>query len=292
MNINRVAVRAVGAGALVAAVVGAMPSTSTAGVGQSMTGASAYAGHHHHAGMVHTTATGNKVEFVDPDQSTYIPKVLSASPRQRQRARSLLRGVNRFCSTHTVAELRAGWRRGMARDSHPTHYFNPAPGASGVDPANPRAALVYDGQVGGVMFTGQPLPYVGPIPRLHRHTGGSMMGSGSMVEMVHVYCTDDLTVKSVREAFTPDRQLGVYADTIRLRLRIRPAVMDLNPRQLRQVRDRVRSYIGRQSYQSSGRTAAGGPDPVLQAMRTEIRHGLMQLDEAQLRSIWRLMKSY
>jgi hypothetical protein len=288
MNINRAAVRAAGAGALVAAVVGAVTATGTSGVALTATH-----GMHHHAGaMVETSATGNKIELVDPDDSRYVPHVMDASPAQRDRARRLLRGVNRFCSTHSLAELKAGWRPGSANQSKPTHYFNPAPRASGVNPDKPRAALVYDGKVGGVMFTGQPLPHLGPIPRAHRHAGMSMMGSDSSVEMVHVYCTDDLTVKSVREAFTPNRQLGVYADTIRLRLRIRPAVMDLNPRQLREVRNRVRGYIGTPARRAVARKAAGGPDPRLQAMRTEIRQGLMQLDEAQLRSVWRLMKSY
>jgi hypothetical protein len=299
MNINRVAVRAVGAGLLVGAVVGAMPSTSPAGVSlaQAASQPAATMGHaHHHAAhlaqTVTTTANGNRIELVDPAQSTYVPKILAAPARQRIRARRMLRGVNRFCRTHTLTELNAEWRPGGARESHPTHYFNPERGASGINPANPRAALVYDGELGGVMFTGQPLPRLGVIPRAHRHTQGSM-GTDSSVEMVHVYCTDDLTRKSVREAFTPNRLLGVLADTIELRLRIRPAVMDLTPRQLREVRDRVRTYLG-EAGQSTGirRTAAVGPDPVLQAMRTEIREGLMGLDEAQLRSIWRLIKSY
>ena len=286
MNFNRAAVRAAGAGALVAAVVGAVTAMPTGGASLAAT----HTMHHHAAARVETSATGNKIELVDPDDSKYIPHVLAATPAQRDRARRLLRGVNHFCSTHTLAELKAGWRPGMAHASHPTHYFNPAPGASGINPASPRAALVYDGKVGGVMFTGQPLPYLGPIPRAHRHTGMTMRGSGSSVEMVHVYCTDNLTVKSVREAFTPNRQLGVYADTIRLRLRIRPHVMDLNPRQLREVRNMVRGYVG-----SSGTTVArtaSGPDPRLAAMRTEIRQSLMKLDEAQLRSVWRRMKSY
>jgi len=294
MNVNRVALRAAGAGALVAGVVTALPATSSLSLTSTGASSSAYAGHHHaaHAARaVETSATGNRVELVDPAQSKYVPRVAKAPSRQRIRARGLLRGVNRFCSTHTVAELKDGWRPGSARENEQTHYFNPEPRASGLDPANPRAALVYDGEVGGVMFTGQPLPRLGVIPRAHRHTSGSTMGGGSSVEMVHVYCTDDLTVKSVREAFTPNRLLGVLADTINLRLKIRPAVMDLSPRQLREVRDRVRSFIGTPSQRVATR-AASGPDPRLQAMRTEIREGLMKLDEAQLRSIWRLMKSY
>jgi hypothetical protein len=284
-----------------------MPSASTAGVNlaAATSQSSAYAVHHHAASMammammapmapmVETSATGNKIEMVDPADSRYVPRVLAATPAQRLRSRRLLRGVNRFCGSHTLAGLKAGWRPGSAHDSHPTHYFNPERGASGINPAKPRAALVYDGKVGGVMFTGQPLPYLGVIPRAHRHTHGSMgMGTDSTVEMVHVYCTRDLTLKSLREAFTPNRQLGVLADTIHLRLRIRPAVMDLSPRRLRQVRNLVRSFVGAPSSRTAvAGTAAGGPDPRLQAMRTEIRQGLMKLDEAQLRRVWRLMKS-
>lgn len=303
MSINRVGVRAVGAGALVAVVVGMMPSTAPAGVrlAQGASQSATHVGHpqppqYHHAAYrtraVETSATGNKIELVDPAQSRYVPRILRAPAQQRVKARRLLRGVNGFCRTQTLAELKAAWRPGGS-NKYPTHYFNPERRASGVNPANPRAALVYDGQVGGVMFTGQPLPRLGVIPRAHRHAHGSM-GTDSYVEMVHVYCTDDLTRKSMREAFTPNRQLGVLADTIRLRLRIRPAVMDLTPRQLREVRNRVRNYVGRQSFQSTdaGMTASTGPDPRLKAMRTEIRQGLMELNEAQLRSIWRLMKSY
>jgi len=292
MNVNRVAVRAGGAGVLVAAVVGAVTATSTGGVSL----AAEHALHHHSATAaaagVETSATGNRVELVDPGQSRYVPRVMQATARQRERSRHLLAGVNRFCDTHTLAELRAeGWRPGSAREVHPTHYFTPEVGANGTNPTNPRAALVYEGKVAGVMFTGQPLPRLGSIPRAHRHAHGSRMGTGSSAEMVHVYCTNDLTVKSVREAYTPNRQLGVLADTINLRLRIRPAVMDLTPRQLREVRALVRDYTGR-TAQSTAARAAGGPDPVLKAMRTEIRESLMELNERQLRSVWRLMRSY
>ena len=294
MNVNRVAVRATGAGVLVAAVVGAVTSTATAGVSL----AAAHTLHHQHAAYaaatVETSPTGNKIELVDPGKSTYVPRVLRATDRQRARARNLLRGVNTFCRTHTIAGLEAdGWQKGDPQGTVATHMSNPDARSGGVNPENPRGALFFDGEIGGVMFTGQPLPHLGPIPRGHRHAAHGSMGAHPDVEMVHVYCTDDLTVKSIREAFTPDRQLGVLADTVSLRNRIRPHVMDLNPRQLREVRALVRSYIGAPSSQSApARTSDVGPDPVLQAMRTEIREGLMELDEAQLRSVWRKMKSY
>jgi hypothetical protein len=57
--------------------------------------------------------------------------------------------------------------------------------------------------------------------------------------MLHVYCTSNL-----EEAFTPSRALGVNADTIRLRLSIRPALMELDGRQLRALLTKVRSYAG------------------------------------------------
>jgi hypothetical protein len=298
MKNDKSVVRLVGAGALIGAVVVAMPITSSAQVGaaQKSAGATHLAQTHQllssgqTGGHVMVGPSGNRVEMVAPHESRYVPRILKAPARSRTKARRLLSGVNRFCRTRSLADLKARWRPGNDHPAHPTHYFNPRGGASGVHPARPRAALVYDGRIGGVMFTGQPLPKLGPIPRAHGHHH-SAMGSHRGVEMVHVYCRSNLSVKSMREAFTPNRQLGVMADTIRLRLRIRPAVMDLNRRQLREVRDKVRGYVGERHHvrQSAQR---GGPDPRLRAMRVEIRKSLMRLNEAQLRSVWRLMKSY
>jgi hypothetical protein len=301
MNISRSVARSVGAGALVGTLAIAMPLTSSAQIGftqaspamaprtvQVQASLSAGPGHAH----VMTGPTGNKIEMVAPHRSRYVPRILRASTRQRAKARRLLNGVNGFCETHTMADLKARWRPGTDNPANPTHYFNPRQGASGVHPARPRAALVYDGRVDGVMFTGKPLPYLGTIPRAHGHHAMAM-GSHQGVEMVHVYCRSNLTVKSLREAFTPNRQLGVLADTKRLRLRIRPAVMDLNRRELRQVRDKVRGYVGNQSSQAARAQTArrGGPDPVLRRMRVEIRESLMELSEPQLRSVWRLMRA-
>lgn len=233
-------------------------------------------------------STGNCVELVDPADSTYIPNIAAASLADRAKAQRLLDGANNFCRNRSVAEIEATWRPGKSDPSHPTHYFNPDPSSRGLNPANPRAALVYGGKLGGVMFTGAPLPYLGTIPRAHTHTGMAM-GSDMGVEMVHVYCTPGL-----KEAFTPNRMLGVKAATIALRLKIRPAVMDLNRWQLRAVRAKVRGYAGDRlaPVAPTGTSADGGPDPVLQAMRTEIRNSLMLLTETQLRSVWRLMQSY
>jgi len=72
------------------------------------------------------------------------------------------------------------------------------------------------------MFAGKPLPYLGSIPRAHIHH------MKKPVELLHVYCT-----KSLKDAFTPNRLLGINADLVRLRWNIRPAVMDLTERQLR-----------------------------------------------------------
>jgi hypothetical protein len=300
MNIDKSVVRLVGAGALIGALAVAMPIASSAQVGRTQTsaGATAHLAQTHqflrsshtgaHAQMM--GASGNRVEMVAPHESKYVPQVLKAPARARTKARRLLNGVNRFCRTRSLADLKARWRAGDDHPAHPTHYFNPRRGASGINPARPRAALVYDGRIGGVMFTGKPLPRLGPIPRAHGHHGMAM-GSHRGVEMVHVYCRPNLTVKSMREAFTPNRQLGVMADTIRLRLQIRPAVMDLNRRQLREVRNKIRGYVGEQQ-QVRPSAQQGGPDPRLRAMRVEIRKSLMKLNEAQLRSVWRLMKSY
>jgi len=298
MKMDKSVVGLAGAGALIGAVVVAMPITSSAQVGptQQSAGTTHRAQTHQVPSSRYTGAhvmvgpSGNRIEMVAPHQSRYVPKILKAPKRSRTKARTLLSGVNRFCQSRSLADLKARWRPGNDHPAHPTHYFNPRRGARGIHPARPRAALVYDGRIGGVMFTGKPLPYLGKIPRAHGHHHMAM-GSHRGVEMVHVYCRSNLTVKSMREAFTPNRQLGVMADTIRLRLRIRPAVMDLNRRQLREVRDKVRGYVGARHHvrQSAQR---GGPDPRLRAMRVEIRKSLMRLDEAQLRSVWRLMKSY
>ncbi len=234
--------------------------------------------------------TGNIVEMVDPAQSTYVPKVAAATDASRAFARKKLRGVNKFCGTHTAAGIEKTWRPGEGNTVYPTHWFNPN-GAEGMDATKPRAALIYDGKLSGVMFTGTPaLPYMGSIPRAHTHAMGGMgMGTEMEMEMVHVYCST-----SLKEAYTPNRLLGVLADTIALRLKIRPAVMDLNEHQLRVVRAKVRYFAGDrlEPVYPTGTSGSTGPDPVLQAMRTEIRNSLMLLNEAQLRAVWRLMHSF
>jgi hypothetical protein len=233
--------------------------------------------------------TGNCVEMIDPADSTYVPNIRAASDRAITKAQRLLNGANRFCNNHTVAGLKAkSWRPGHSHPSNPTHFFNPDHNSAGVlHPANPRAALVYDGKLGGVMFTGVPLPHLGSIPRAHTHASMEM-GSEKGVEMVHVYCTS-----SLKKAFTPNRLLGVKAMMITLRLQIRPAVMDLNKWQLRAVRHKVRGYCGDRLQHVAPVAGDGtGPDPVLQAMRTEIRNSLMLLTETQLRRVRHLMRSY
>lgn len=238
-------------------------------------------------GSVYIGPTGNMVEMVAPDNSTYIPDIAAASATDVTKAQRLLDGANQFCRTHTVAWVKANWRPGKSNPSNPTHYFNPDPNSRGLDPSNPRAALVYDGQMGGVMLTGAPLPYMGTIPRAHSHTTMTM-GGAMGVEMVHVYCTEGL-----KEAFTPNRMLGVKAAMIELRLMIRPAIMNLDKAQLREVRALVRSCCGdRLAPVAPDYTDTSGADPVLKAMRTEIRNSLMLLTEAQLRSVWSLMQSY
>jgi hypothetical protein len=108
------------------------------------------------------------------------------------------------------------------------------------------------------------------------------------IEMVHVYCTRNLT-----EAFTPNRMLGVKADIHALRQRIRPAVMDLSRAQLRAVRATVRDLAGSslRPVRPTGTAGGAGPDPVRQAMRTEIRRSLMVLSEPQLRRVWSMVRA-
>lgn len=239
-----------------------------------------------HAGKMdgHTFVgpTGNIVEVGDPGLSTYVPNVDAASTADRAKAQRLLDGANHFCATHTASGIEARWNPGTGKAMQPTHYFNPN-SSWGLHVRQPRAALIYGGKLGGVMFSGMPLPYLGSIPRAHTHMMGSSM------EMVHVYCDP-----SLKEAFTPNRVLGVLAETIALRLKIRPAVMDLTRHQLREVRAKVRAYAGAklQPVAPSGSSTGSGPDPVLRAMRIEIRRSLMILNEKQLRSVWRLMLSY
>jgi hypothetical protein len=236
---------------------------------------------------VYSDRNGNQVETVEPSASTYIPNIAAASRTDRALAQKLLNGVNRFCANHTAAGLKLhNWRPGTAHPGIQTHYFNPDPHSQGLRPGNPRAALVYGGQIGGVMFNGSPrFAYFGSIPRAHIH---GMMMQGSMVEMLHVYCTGNL-----QHAFTPNRMLGVRAVQIALRLKIRPAIMDLTRHQLRVVVTKVRTYTGNvaQTVTSVG-PSTSGPIPYLRAMRVEIREALMVLTRHQLRVIWNLMQSF
>ncbi|MGH3315266.1 MAG: hypothetical protein ACRDO0_03905, partial [Nocardioidaceae bacterium] len=184
MNIDKSVVRLVGAGALIGALAVAMPIASSAQVGPTQTSAGAtahLAQTHQFLSSTHTSAhaqmmgsSGNRIEMVAPQESKYVPKILKAPARARTKARKLLNGVNRFCRTRSLADLKARWRAGDDHPARPTHYFNPRRGASGTNPARPRAALVYDGRIGGVMFTGNPLPGLGPIPRAHGHHGMAM----------------------------------------------------------------------------------------------------------------------
>ena len=239
-----------------------------------------------HDGHVFIGPSGNKVEMVGPGMSTYRPNLASASAKDRAKAQRVLDGVNAFCRNHTVAGIKSNWQGGSSSSgmsmSGPTHFFNPDDGPSGLRPANPAAALIYEGKLDGVMFNGKPLPRLGSIPRAHSHD------MDLPVEMVHVYCTGNL-----KDAFTPNRMLGIKADLRRLRDTIRPAVMDLRKGQLREVRALVRGYAGdRLAPVAPVGSTPGGPDPVLQAMRTEIRMSLMLITERQLRNVWSLMKSY
>ena len=265
-------------GTAVAALVGCVGLSTTL---VSYASASPSAAHHAKRPMIMVGSTGNKIEMVDPDQSTYVPNIGAASAKDLAYAQKVLDGVNQFCATHTVAMLKPTWRPGHTRSTSQTHLFNPVH-EDGVNPESPTAALIYDGKVAGEMFNGTPLPYLGTIPRAHGHADMSMS-----MEMLHVYCTPNL-----KYAYTPNRQLGVMLPMFHLRDKIRPAVMNLNKAQLRAVVNKIHGYTGKRARRQSHGAAKGGPDPVLQAMRNHIRSSLMVLTQHQLRSVWHLMQSY
>jgi hypothetical protein len=270
--------RSLTVGTAVAAIVGCIGLSATV-VSYAATGATS--SHHSKRPMVMIGSTGNKVEMVDPDHSTYVPRIGAASDKDLAYAKKVLAGVNRFCAHHTVAQLKRTWRPGHTRSTKQTHLFNPVH-SQGVHPKSPTAALIYDGKVAGEMFNGTPLPHLGSIPRPHGHADMS-----TSMEMLHVYCTGNL-----KHAYTPNRQLGIMLPIFHLRDKIRPAVMNLTPAQLHAVVHKVRGYIGKRQAANVRAASKGGPDPRLQAMRDEIRRSLMVLGQHQLRSVWRLMKSY
>ncbi len=231
----------------------------------------------HARGHVMVGPTCNLVEMVGPEDSTYRPDVAGATRADRARAEKLLRGVNEFCRTQSAPELMAQWVPGDTNPARPTHFFNPdTRGSLGLDPSSPRAVLIYEQRIGGVMFTGVPLPRLGSIPRAHTHDMSHPR------EMVHVYCTTNLT-----EAFTPDRQLGVMADVIALRRKARPLVSQLAQPQLGEILSLAREYAGEELPRVDPRamTPPGLADAVLWAKREELRQSLMLLSEPQLRRI-------
>ena len=242
-----------------------------------------HAGEHgsHSPGHVMVGPTCNTVEMVAPGDSTYRPDVAAATPADRARARKLLRGVNEFCRTHSAQEVMAEWTPGDTNPSKPTHYFNPdGRGSLGLDPTNPRAVLVYQQRIGGVMLTGIPLPFLGSIPRAHSHDMSRPR------EMVHVYCTTDLA-----DAFTPDRRLGVMADVIDLRGEVRPLVSGLVQPQLGEALRFARGHAGAELRRVGPREAppTSLADPSLWAKREELRQSLMLLGEPQLRRLLRMV---
>jgi len=293
--ILRAAVAAVTASAVVVAgamVLSSRPGSRTMACPDPPGGASgSHSSHAEHHGQRHEQPGGpnaglavgpscNLVETSTPAGSRYVPDVAGASAADRAKAQRLLNGVNDFCRSSTAAEIMSTWRPGVT-DPSPTHFFNPEPTRGGLDPTEPKAALIYDGELAGVMLTGKPLPSLGSVPRPHTHDPSEPF------EMLHVYCTSNL-----QEAFTPSRMLGVKADTIRLRLSIRLALMDLDERQLRALLTKVRSYAGYElAPVAPVHDDEGSADPLLQAMRTEIRTSLMLLTESQLRSVRSSMRS-
>ena len=236
---------------------------------------------HGQPGPVVLGPTCNIVEPAAPPDSTYRPDVRAASRADRARARRLLSGVNEFCRSHTASDITSTWLAGQANETSPTHFFNPdRRGSLGLDPTNPRAVLVYRQGIGGLMFTGTPLPRLGSIPRAHTHDPSRPR------EMLHVYCADDLA-----EAFTPSRELGVLADSIVLRQKIRPRVAGVVDPRLAAVHRRMSSYVGHELPPAAPRTdTAQLVDPVLRARRDQIRQSLVLLTEPELRMVWALVR--
>jgi hypothetical protein len=224
--------------------------------------------------------TCNLVEMVAPYESSYRPNIAAASPADRDRARHLLAGVNEFCRAHTASELERSWLPGPDGGDALTHYFNPAPGSFGLDPAKPRAALVRQDRIVGVMFTGKPLPYLGSIPRAHMHDMSADMASNR--EMLHVYCSPDL-----RDAFTPNRLLGVMADIKRLRDEFRANAGLLGEPRLSQVLARIRSMTPTPlpAVDGADQPASSDADPALWAKREEIRRDLLVVTDHDLRTL-------
>jgi hypothetical protein len=245
--------------------------------------AAEHSGHGHgNAGHLVVGPTCNVSEVVAPPSSTYRPDVRGASRADRTRARSLLRGVNAFCRSHSASELMAGWVPGNGDETPANHFFNPdRRGSLGLDPSNPRAALVYGHEIAGVMFAGTPLPPLGSIPRAHTHDASRPR------EMLHVYCATNLA-----EAFTPNRRLGVLADSIALRQKIRPQVAHLVNPQLTVILSYVRGELGDELSRVDPRTIAT-PEPthpIQRAKRDEIRQSLRFLAEPQLRTVVWMIK--
>lgn len=237
---------------------------------------------HGHAGHLLVGPTCNLVEMVGPQHSRYRPDVAGASRADRAQARRLLQGVNAFCRDQSAPEVMATWVPGEGNQEPPTHFFNPdRRGSLGLDPSNPRAVLVYGQQIGGVMFTGSPLPHLGSIPRAHTHDASRPR------EMLHVYCSTNLA-----EAFTPSRQLGVLADSIALRQKIRPRVAYLMDPQLTAVLRQVREEVGGELPRVEPETIATPEmaDPVLRAKRVEIRQSLLVLTEPELKRVLTMVK--
>ena len=236
---------------------------------------------HGRPGQVVLGPTCNVVELAAPPDSTYRPDVTGASRADRARARRLLSGVNEFCRNHTASDITSRWLAGQASQTSPTHFFNPdRRGSLGLDPMNPRAVLVYRQGIGGVMFTGTPLPRLGSIPRAHTHDPSRPR------EMLHVYCADD-----VAEAFTPSRQRGVLVDSIALRQKIRPRVAGVVDPHLAAVHRRMSSYVGHELSPAEPRSDTDQlVDPVLRARRDQIRQSLVLLTEPELRTVWAMVR--
>ena len=92
----------------------------------------------------------------------------------------------------------------------------------------------------------------------------------------------------LREAFTPNRVLGVKADVIALRQMLRPEVQTLEEKRLHTVLAFVRQHAAGLNRPTA--KLIDGPSPERRAKRIEIRTSLMALEEPDLRAVRALIR--
>lgn len=153
--------------------------------------------------------TGNVVyDAMQCDGESYVPDVAGADAESQEIAFGIYKSILRYCVAYpTLGDLRAiGFDEG--RESDGTHHFNPT---NGKDPSTteefmnftvPYTAMISGGdddgaRNGGIMsYQDSGFPYIGSIPRTHRHTDE---GGSNSNEMFHAWCQP-----TIEEAFYYD----------------------------------------------------------------------------------------